>query len=113
VKLIVTGVAGFIGMHTALSLLNDGHEVIGIDNLNDYYDTRLKQDRLDILLNRADFRFYPIDIADGEAVKQRVVAERPDRLVHLAAQPGVRYSIENPMAYVSSKPDNSGCELSY
>jgi len=101
-KLIVTGAAGFIGMHTALRLLAGGHEVVGIDNLNDYYDTRLKRDRLGILLGHAGFRFFLLDIADEEAIAQRFAAERADRVIHLAAQPGVRYSIENPMAYVSS-----------
>ena len=101
-KLIVTGAAGFIGMHTALSLLGDGHEVVGIDNLNDYYDLQLKQDRLEILRQRAGFRFFHLDIADSAAIAQTVAAEQPDRVVHLAAQAGVRYSLENPMAYVSS-----------
>ena len=101
-KLIVTGAAGFIGMHTALSLLHEGHEVVGIDNLNDYYDIQLKHGRLDVLLQRPGFRFFRLDIADGQALAQCVKSERPDRVVHLAAQAGVRYSLENPMAYVSS-----------
>ncbi len=101
-KLIVTGVAGFIGMHTALSLLDEGHEVAGIDNLNDYYDPQLKRDRLDRLRRRAGFDFYHLDITDTDAIAQRVASEQADRLIHLAAQPGVRYSLQNPMAYVSS-----------
>lgn len=98
----MTGVAGFIGMHTALRLLNDGHEVVGIDNLNDYYDIGLKQDRLEILLKQTRFRFFHLDIADSQVIIERVATERPQRLIHLAAQPGVRYSLENPMAYISS-----------
>lgn len=101
-KLIVTGAAGFIGMHTALSLLDDGHEVVGIDNLNNYYDLQLKQDRLEILRQHTGFRFFHLDIADSAAIAKTVAVEQPDRLVHLAAQAGVRYSLENPMAYVSS-----------
>jgi len=101
-KLIVTGAAGFIGMHTALSLLDGGHEVLGIDNLNDYYDPRLKAARLEILHKQPGFRFSRTDIADCVATRQLLAAERPDRVVHLAAQTGVRYSLENPMAYVTS-----------
>ena len=101
-KLIVTGAAGFIGMHTALRLLDEGHEVVGIDNLNDYYDVHLKRDRLEILLGRVGFRFSRLDITDPLKIAEFFDAERPDRVVHLAAQPGVRYSLENPMAYVHS-----------
>lgn len=101
-KLIVTGAAGFIGMHTALDLLDAGHEVVAIDNLNAYYDVQLKQARLDLLLQRPGFRFFELDIADAESLVQCVLSEQPDRVVHLAAQAGVRYSLEHPMAYVSS-----------
>lgn len=110
-KLIVTGAAGFIGMHTALKLLDAGHEVVGIDNLNDYYDLQLKQDRLAVLRQRAGFRFFRLDIADSVALAQTVACEQPDRLVHLAAQAGVRYSLENPMAYVSSNLAGFACVL--
>jgi UDP-glucuronate 4-epimerase len=102
VKLLVTGVAGFIGMHTTLRLLAAGHEVVGVDNLNDYYDPRLKQDRLDCLLPHPGFRFFHLDIADDKGLAELFVATRPERVVHLAAQVGVRYSLENPMAYVRS-----------
>lgn len=101
-KLLVTGVAGFIGMHTALRLLAAGHEVAGIDNLNDYYDPRLKQDRLACLLPHTGFRFFHQDIADDKALVELLVTLAPERVVHLAAQAGVRYSLENPMAYVRS-----------
>ena len=101
-KFIVTGAAGFIGMHTSLCLLDGGHEVVGIDDLNAYYDPKLKRDRLDILQAREGFRFYRLDISDPAAMAETVAAEQPERLVHLAAQPGVRYSLQNPMAYVSS-----------
>jgi len=89
-------------MHTALRLLDEGHEVVGIDNLNDYYDVRLKRDRLGILLERDGFRFSRMDITDSLKIAELFDAESPDRAVHLAAQPGVRYSLKNPMAYVSS-----------
>ena len=101
-KLIVTGAAGFIGMHTALRLLDLGHEVVGIDNLNAYYDAQLKKDRLRILGQRDGFRFCLLDLAESRSVLDRFEDEQPDRVIHLAAQAGVRYSLENPMAYVSS-----------
>ncbi|MGH8035376.1 MAG: NAD-dependent epimerase/dehydratase family protein, partial [Lysobacterales bacterium] len=101
-KLIVTGSAGFIGMHTALGLLGAGHEVIGVDNLNTYYDVQLKQRRLELLQEQPGFRFYKLDIADSATLHQCFKHEGPERVVHLAAQAGVRYSLENPMAYVSS-----------
>jgi UDP-glucuronate 4-epimerase len=102
VKLIITGVAGFIGMHTALRLLDEGHEVVGIDNLNDYYDVGLKKDRLGMLEQKPGFRHHNIDISESQSLTECVTRERPERVVHLAAQPGVRYSLENPMAYVSA-----------
>ena len=101
-KLIVTGAAGFIGMHTAARLLDLGHEVVGIDNLSSYYDVRLKEDRLALLRHREGFRFVLLDIADQRATATCFGTERPDRVVHLAAQAGVRYSLENPMAYASA-----------
>ncbi|MCT7376947.1 NAD-dependent epimerase/dehydratase family protein [Chelativorans salis] len=99
-KVLLTGIAGFIGFHTALRLAARGDEIIGVDNLNDYYPVSLKRARLNILGKRA--RFRKMDIADIEALSALVVAERPDVIVHLAAQAGVRYSLENPLAYARS-----------
>ncbi|WP_265518370.1 NAD-dependent epimerase/dehydratase family protein [Nitratireductor luteus] len=99
-KVLVTGIAGFIGFHTALRLAARGDEVVGIDNLNDYYPVSLKQGRLNVLGERA--RFKEMDVADTEALSALVEAERPDVVVHLAAQAGVRYSLENPFAYARS-----------
>lgn len=101
-KIILTGVAGFIGARTASRLLDEGHEVVGLDNLNDYYDPQLKQDRLDLLRNRDGFRFIRQDVADSEALHQLTATESPHRFIHLAAQAGVRYSLEQPMTYVSA-----------
>jgi UDP-glucuronate 4-epimerase len=101
-KILVTGAAGFIGMHTAEQLLARGDQVVGLDNLNDYYDVRLKEARLARLGDKAGFTFVPMDIADREAMPALFRAERFDRVVHLAAQAGVRYSLENPHAYVDS-----------
>ncbi|KAF7597940.1 MAG: protein CapI [Candidatus Dactylopiibacterium carminicum] len=101
-KILLTGAAGFIGMHTALALLKRGDEVVGIDNLNDYYDPQLKQDRLAQLTPFPGFRFVKLDIADREGVAGLFAEEKFDRVVHLAAQAGVRYSLENPHAYVDS-----------
>jgi UDP-glucuronate 4-epimerase len=101
-KLVLTGVAGFIGVHTAQRLLQLGHEVTGLDNLSDYYDPQLKQDRLALLTGQPGFRFVKLDITDGAALQQLVAEVRPQRLVHLAAQAGVRHSIDHPMDYVSA-----------
>jgi len=101
-KIVLTGVAGFIGARTACFLLDQGHVVTGLDNLNDYYDPQLKRDRLEELHDRPGFRFVEQDVADHEALLELTRAEAPERFVHLAAQAGVRYSLENPMAYVSS-----------
>ena len=101
-KIVVTGVAGFIGARTASCLLDEGHEVTGLDNLNDYYDPQLKQDRLKLLHDRSGFRFVHQDVADTDALLELTAAESPDRFLHLAAQAGVRYSLENPMSYVNS-----------
>ncbi|HMI74657.1 MAG TPA: NAD-dependent epimerase [Steroidobacteraceae bacterium] len=101
-KLLVTGAAGFIGFHTARLLLERGDEVVGLDNLNAYYDPALKQARLDILNDYPQFRFVKSDVADREAMETLFRAEQFQRVVHLAAQAGVRYSIENPHAYVHS-----------
>ncbi|WP_315981211.1 SDR family NAD(P)-dependent oxidoreductase [Aliamphritea spongicola] len=101
-KILVTGVAGFIGSATALRLCEQGHQVIGIDNVNDYYDPALKEARLARLAGADNFRFMKMDISDRKAVAELFTTEGFDRVVHLAAQAGVRYSIENPMAYVDS-----------
>jgi UDP-glucuronate 4-epimerase len=101
---LVTGVAGFIGSTTAQALLERGDEVIGIDNLNDYYDPRLKQARLERLSQRFGnrFQFERLDFADSVALKSTLADVAFDRIIHLGAQAGVRYSIENPAAYVQS-----------
>jgi len=101
-KVLVTGVAGFIGMHTALRLLVRGDEVVGIDNLNDYYDVNLKKARLARLVDFPKFNFLKLDIADAAAMAQLFAAEKPQRVINLAAQAGVRYSLQNPHAYVQT-----------
>ncbi|HCL6646640.1 TPA: NAD-dependent epimerase [Raoultella ornithinolytica] len=100
-KFLVTGAAGFIGFHTSQRLLEAGHEVVGIDNMNDYYDVNLKQSRLD-LLQSPRFSFYKTDLADREGMAQIFATEKFDRVIHLAAQAGVRYSLENPHAYADA-----------
>jgi UDP-glucuronate 4-epimerase len=102
VKVLVTGAAGFIGFHTARALLARGDEVVGVDNLNPYYDPKLKTDRLAILEPHAKFRFRELDIADRAAMQKLFDGESFERIVHLAAQAGVRHSIENPHIYVQS-----------
>ena len=99
---LVTGAAGFIGMHVAQRLLARGERVLGMDNLNDYYDPTLKRARLAVLATRPCFSFVPGDVADGAAVAALFARERPDRVIHLAAQAGVRYSLKRPEAYVQS-----------
>jgi UDP-glucuronate 4-epimerase len=101
-KILLTGAAGFIGMTTSLRLLARGDEVVGLDNLNDYYDVTLKQRRLDRLTPSANFRFVKMDVADRPGIAQLFAQGRFDRVIHLAAQAGVRYSLQNPHAYVES-----------
>ena len=101
-KVLVTGAAGFIGYHTAERLLARGETVVGVDNLNDYYDVNLKVDRVNRLKNHPAFHFFKLDLADRTAVPALFARERFDRVVHLGAQAGVRYSLQNPLAYVDS-----------
>jgi UDP-glucuronate 4-epimerase len=101
-KILLTGAAGFIGMHTALKLLQRGDEVVGLDNLNDYYDPALKQARLQQLQPWSTFKFIKADVADTAALMAIFAAEKPERVIHLAAQAGVRYSLTNPQAYIQS-----------
>ncbi len=101
-KILVTGAAGFIGMHTCQVLLARGDEVVGLDNLNDYYDPSLKEARLARLTPHKGFRFVKLDVADRPGIERLFAEERFDRVIHLAAQAGVRYSLKNPHAYVES-----------
>jgi len=101
-KVLVTGAAGFIGFHTARALLDRGDEVIGFDNLNAYYDVSLKEARLEQLKPRNDFHFIKGDLADRPAVERLFGEHRPERVIHLAAQAGVRYSLTHPHAYIDS-----------
>jgi len=101
-RVLVTGAAGFIGSHVAHKLLDRGDEVFGIDNLNSYYDQQLKRDRLLLLEPYNQFKFEKLDVSDCEAMQALFSAHTFDRVVHLAAQAGVRYSLENPHSYVSS-----------
>jgi UDP-glucuronate 4-epimerase len=101
-RVLVTGTAGFIGYHLAERLLARGDEVIGLDVVNDYYDVRLKEARLERLTPHARYRHERVDLADGPAVARVFREHRPERVVHLAAQAGVRYSLTNPDAYVQS-----------
>jgi UDP-glucuronate 4-epimerase len=101
-KILVTGAAGFIGSTVARKLLARGDEVVGLDNLNAYYDVRLKEARLARLQGQPGFHFVRLDLADATGMAGLFRAERFDRVVHLAAQAGVRYSLENPQAYVDS-----------
>lgn len=104
-RVVVTGAAGFIGLHVAEALLDRGVEVMGVDALVPYYDPALKQARLAKLVGRNGFSFEQIDIADHDAFDAAIGAFRPDAIIHLAAQAGVRYSLENPRAYASANLD--------
>jgi len=101
-RILVTGSAGFIGFHLSKSLLDDGFKILGIDNLNNYYDPTLKQARLDQLTPYENFTFSKLDIADLESLEKAFKSFQPDKVVNLAAQAGVRYSLENPHAYIES-----------
>ena len=101
-KLLVTGAAGFVGMHTAQRLLERGDEVVGIDNVSDYYDVRLKYARLEQLKLYANFTFIKMDLADRTAMEKLFAEHKFPRVIHLAAQAGVRYSLLNPHAYIQS-----------
>lgn len=101
-KFLVTGAAGFIGFHLSKQLLARGEQVIGLDNLNNYYDVPLKQARLDQLLEQKTFQFSQLDLADRQGIAQLFADIQPEKVIHLAAQAGVRYSLKNPYAYVDS-----------
>ena len=101
-KILLTGAAGFIGFHTARILLGRGDEVVGLDNLNDYYEVSLKEARLAQLKQHPNFRFVKMDLADREGIAALFKQEKFQRVINLAAQAGVRYSIQNPLAYIDS-----------
>jgi UDP-glucuronate 4-epimerase len=101
-RVFVTGTAGFIGFHLARRLLADGHEVTGLDGMTDYYDVKLKRARRDVLQSHEAYSDHEVMLEDAEALWAAVEAAEPDAIVHLAAQAGVRYSLENPGAYVQS-----------
>ncbi len=101
-KVMVTGAAGFIGSHVSLSLLQRGDQIVGVDNMNDYYDVALKEARLERLTPHPDFSLHKLDVADRDGMTALFAEHRPQRVVHLAAQAGVRYSLTNPYSYVDS-----------
>jgi UDP-glucuronate 4-epimerase len=101
-KLLLTGAAGFIGFHTSCLLLERGDEVVGLDNLNDYYDVSLKRARLEMLKQHSNFRFVQLDLADRQGMPELFAREKFTRVINLAAQAGVRYSLTNPLAYIDS-----------
>lgn len=104
-KILLTGAAGFIGFHTTKALLTAGHEVVGLDNLNDYYDPELKKSRLAQLQAFSGFKFVKMDLANSQGIEGIFKTEKVDKVVHLAAQAGVRYSLQNPRAYLASNVD--------
>ena len=101
-KVLVTGSAGFIGFHLSKILLDKDYQVIGIDNLNDYYDPKLKEDRLAILRQNNNFIFHKVDLKEKPEVDKVFESYKPEYVINLAAQAGVRYSLKNPYAYVDS-----------
>ncbi len=101
-KFLITGSAGFIGFYVARRLLSTGFEVVGLDNLNDYYDVTLKESRLKLLRDFEKFKFYKLDMSDNESLRKLFDKESINRVIHLAAQAGVRYSIEQPHEYANS-----------
>ena len=101
-KILVTGAAGFIGMHCTERLLARGDTVVGVDNLNDYYEVSLKENRLKRISRHPQFTHHPVSVEDREAMASLFATEKPDRVIHLAAQAGVRYSLENPHAYADA-----------
>ena len=104
-KILITGAAGFIGYHLSSLLLQNKYQVIGLDNLNDYYDPELKKARLEILNKYDNFTFHKVDLKDKPAVDNIFETYKPTHVINLAAQAGVRYSIENPYVYVDSNLD--------
>lgn len=100
-KVLITGSAGFIGSHLAKKLISQGHEIIGVDNINDYYDPKLKEDRLKSIGDN-NFTFYKVTLEDADKLEEIFKEQQPDVVVNLAAQAGVRYSLENPRAYIDS-----------
>lgn len=100
-KILITGAAGFIGSHLAKKLISQGHEIIGVDNINDYYDPKLKEDRLKSIGDN-NFTFYKVTLEDADKLEEIFKEQQPDVVVNLAAQAGVRYSLENPRAYIDS-----------
>ena len=105
--ILITGSAGFIGMHTALRYLAAGYRVVGVDNMNSYYSPSLKKRRNDILLADKNYHFHKLDIANYAALEQVIAKYQPDSIIHLAAQAGVRYSLQNPWAYLRSNMDGT------
>lgn len=101
-EVLVTGTAGFIGFHTAKKLLGEGNRVIGIDSMNDYYDVKIKEKRNDVLLENKNYTFHKEDISNYEKIDDIMKKEKPEAIIHLAAQAGVRYSLTNPWAYKNS-----------